>query len=563
MPVLPRSRTQSAPTFRCVMFAALLLTLSAGAAAEPFRFALLSDSQRGSSSNPGNFGVSDRILSEVATRLALEEIDFVIVPGDLVEGVPVAFSRDGVREQYAYWRQVMAPVYNAGIAVYPVRGNHEGYAGPYDAESAFKLEFPELPQNGPSGRVGLTYYFDHGNARFVGIDMYDGFAGLSMNVSQSWLDSVANTNPNPHMFVYAHEPMYGRNHDDALTGSERDNFLSAIRFGGGRFYLCGHDHQHSRTAIIDSAGNFIVEQVIAAPAGEKYYSYDPPTDPRDIEVVHQGDRCGYYLFTVDGPHVSVDFVSSPRPASSGPAVFDWSITDRYTYSANGQQFAVPANASYFGLSDAVPAVDLFLGTTATLVDGTNRIGGNETVAFGWRSLNEVPNSPNLPLMSDALWLRGMRDALSNAPADTYAISMTLTGAPVGQMPQLLTLVGDQWLTAASQSVAGAANYISGPCVPGRPLGTHGYDAQTNTVWAVVDFDGIFAGADSSGAAQLGDMNCDGVINSGDIDPFVTALLDPAGYADLFPDCDRSRGDLDQSGNVDTADIDPFVDLLLS
>jgi len=60
---------------------------------------------------------------------------------------------------------------------------------------------------------------------------------------------------------------------------------------------------------------------------------------------------------------------------------------------------------------------------------------------------------------------------------------------------------------------------------------------------------------------LGDLNCDGVINNFDIDPFVLALTDPAGYAQKFPNCNRLLADVNGDGVVDNFDIDPFVKLL--
>ena len=60
---------------------------------------------------------------------------------------------------------------------------------------------------------------------------------------------------------------------------------------------------------------------------------------------------------------------------------------------------------------------------------------------------------------------------------------------------------------------------------------------------------------------LGDLNCDGVLNAFDIDPFVLALTDPAGYAAAFPDCDIMLGDINEDGTIDAFDIDPFVELL--
>jgi len=61
--------------------------------------------------------------------------------------------------------------------------------------------------------------------------------------------------------------------------------------------------------------------------------------------------------------------------------------------------------------------------------------------------------------------------------------------------------------------------------------------------------------------KLGDLDCDGVVNNFDIDPFVLALTDPAGYARKFPDCDRMLADCNSDGVVDNFDIDPFVKLL--
>ena len=55
----------------------------------------------------------------------------------------------------------------------------------------------------------------------------------------------------------------------------------------------------------------------------------------------------------------------------------------------------------------------------------------------------------------------------------------------------------------------------------------------------------------------GDMNCDGVFNGGDIDPFFLALGDPAGHQTTFPGCDLLNGDMNNDGRVNGGDIDPF------
>jgi agmatine/peptidylarginine deiminase len=62
-------------------------------------------------------------------------------------------------------------------------------------------------------------------------------------------------------------------------------------------------------------------------------------------------------------------------------------------------------------------------------------------------------------------------------------------------------------------------------------------------------------------ALPGDLNCDGLVNNFDIDPFVLALSDPAAYAVAYPDCDINNADIDGDGQVNNFDIDPFVALL--
>ena len=60
---------------------------------------------------------------------------------------------------------------------------------------------------------------------------------------------------------------------------------------------------------------------------------------------------------------------------------------------------------------------------------------------------------------------------------------------------------------------------------------------------------------------LGDLNCDGVLDAFDIEPFVLALFDPLEYAIQYPDCDINLADINGDGSIDAFDIEPFLDLL--
>jgi hypothetical protein len=59
----------------------------------------------------------------------------------------------------------------------------------------------------------------------------------------------------------------------------------------------------------------------------------------------------------------------------------------------------------------------------------------------------------------------------------------------------------------------------------------------------------------------GDLNCDGLINTFDIDPFVLALTDPTAYEAAYANCDRMNADCNADGVVNAFDIDPFVMIL--
>ncbi len=100
-------------------------------------------------------------------------------------------------------------------------------------------------------------------------------------------------------------------------------------------------------------------------------------------------------------------------------------------------------------------------------------------------------------------------------------------------------------------LAGRARFFDVPGVPDTGQGTP----------PIVDMGAYEHG--SPPPSLLGDLNCDGAVDNGDIDAFVLALLDAAAYAAQYPDCDRQSGDVNGDGAVDNADIDGFVACLLS
>ncbi len=103
------------------------------------------------------------------------------------------------------------------------------------------------------------------------------------------------------------------------------------------------------------------------------------------------------------------------------------------------------------------------------------------------------------------------------------------------------------------------------------LGTAAWPAPAQLAQGVLETGWVSAPIDSSfftvlagGAVGLDALftdTGDGVVNFDDINPFVLALSDPAGYQTAYPECNLRNGDCDGDGDVDFDDINPFVALL--
>ncbi len=346
---------------RCLYLSIFLLILIAGCTGVPregsyqqaWRFAVMNDSRGDNQNVSGKSCINDKVLALIARDIAKEKPEFLLVAGDLVNG----FHQNGgtaFATQFSNWKSAMAPVYGAGIPVYPIRGNHEngpeqnrnwpwppkqpilGPAVIEDITKAFIKAFPEgyIPENGPIGEVRLTYSFVHKNALIVGLDQY---VDHPHRVNQEWFKEQLTQSAlsGRHLFVYGHEPAFEVRHRDALSyyPKERDEFWDSIGGAGGRVYFCGHDHLYNRAEISDSAGNSI-QQVVVGTGGAPLVAW-PGTYVEGNKVNGKSAdsrHFGYMLVTVDGPKATVIFKAFPQDATEPVA---WRVLDSFSYTLSG------------------------------------------------------------------------------------------------------------------------------------------------------------------------------------------------------------------------------------
>ena len=77
-----------------------------------------------------------------------------------------------------------------------------------------------------------------------------------------------------------------------------------------------------------------------------------------------------------------------------------------------------------------------------------------------------------------------------------------------------------------------------------------------------DYKGQGTTCDPNPCVCHGDLNCDGVVNFGDINPFVLILSNPAVWQQTYPGCPALNGDVDGNGSAGFEDINPFVALIV-
>ena len=517
---------------------------SAALSSEAWCFGVMSDTQwkSDSESTGGENTCATGIIDALNQQFIDHNCKFVIQVGDLVDKDRYTDSSDGSHNlaTHAAHREIL---YNNGIGFFPQRGNHEASQA---AANEFVALWPQTQGSGPNvngatnfvqsdieALQGLSYSFDYENVRCVMIDQfvrkdgsnYDGTSSYNNNMVDqvAWVDNMVSSRPNDyHAFVLSHKNLIGGNHKDNLFGSgltsnadSRDAFLQSLATNNAGCYISGHDHMHHRSLVSDTTGTYKVQQLITSSNSYKFYTPRSGDDGRETMLQEELYSIGYYIFTVEGPRVTIDFYSSSTGQDYGSVSLrsyteqPFYLRERFGYSLNGGRYEVGQGESYAGIADS------YNNTTAEILGGTNT--NNETDYVG-RTLTKTVNTgwADGDLVDDAasdiftLW--GLVDNLSLSgsasiplPAadesqvtDTYALSISYNPRKI-RASQLMRggfciaarNENDVWVNAADLNSGGSKTFKRGPWKSTYELGTYGVDPGTKTVWAVLNHESDF------------------------------------------------------------------------
>jgi Calcineurin-like phosphoesterase len=508
--------------------------------------------------NPNSVPVS--IINQVNAQFISMGVKFVIEPGDLTDNG----SDAGIATRAA----AAQPLLNAGIGYFPVRGNHETYGTSNSfAIPAFRAAFPQTqglsktfgatnfssPTSVSPDLKGMSYSFDYGtpgnNARFVLLDTwvtpskdvsaagYD--YGYSLADQQSWISSRLNasTRGTTQAFVFSHQPLIAESHQDSpfvgYTNADpamQNAFMASLQSNDVKYYICGHDHISQRSIIASPDGQSSVQEIISASNSSKFYTPKAISDPnwfgqkvRETSVTQDMGRVGFYIYTVDGPRVTVDYYADDQggwqsdasypggPSGAGSHVtptFHFVKRATWGYSLNGKQFVVGGGATNGTDNSPSYAVvkDSFQGTSAQILSGTYANTATDytgrvlaqTVNTGWTS-----GSTGDGLNSNILTLWGMTSGgltgnVASSQTDPFALSMS-GGKGQGANGLGILVAKDangHWVNAVDLNTgAQTKRFILGPELPSDGLGTYGIDPTTRTAWAVIDYNGSYAVSD--------------------------------------------------------------------
>jgi len=555
----------------------ILLYTSMLSASESWKFGVMGDTQWLANffgENPNSVAVG--IIGQINEEFIKHDVKLVFQVGDLVN--------DFSEKAFDTRARIAQELIDTQIAFFPLRGNHESGS---DAANYFSTVFPQTC--GKTNTFGarnfnfpfeslecLSYSFDYKNAKFILIDQFVRKDNSGRNIDSNtidqlnWIDSLlSNRSADTHVFILSHKNLIGQNHGDVLFGSNpsgnisaQNRFFQLLDKSGVRYCLSGHDHLHHRSIVLSPDLKSSVIQLICTGNSYKYYSPDIPSNDekycepsRELPLAQELYSAGFYIFTVNGPYITVDYYSSPvcsknRNNNSSCILLtapdlEFEKMETFGYSLNGKDFTIMPDSAFTVVEDRCD-IDGSKCTCARIIDGKNRnysvlYDGRKTVqkiSTGWQI-----SKGKSTFASNILTLWGMENEIGSKESDWYTLSLSYNGELNGPLILVAKDTGDNWVNAVELNIGGSEKkFIIGEYKTGFESGSYGIDPKSQTVWARINYGGSFAILPSSD----GDQNGDGVIDDCDLE-IITSLKGK-------PVSENRSADLDNDGKITDSDI---------
>ena len=451
----------------------------------PWKFGLIADTQwpsaAGSDSlsgfkNPNSVAVD--IINQVNKEFINQGVKFVIAVGDITDnGTNLALD---TRVTYAQ------ALYNAGIAFYPLRGNHESSKtaaiefkrifpqtqdGVNNSTSSDAFVYTDSAQTKPAAKTGsvftigsgfsspssaltgLSYSFTYNNATFVLLDQFTppDSSDNSIDAQQSWITNVLASRPGgTHAFVFGHKGLITENHADILFSADEapglppdasagvNAFIKSLSANKVRYYIGGHDHIHNRAMVTTTDGvSASVQDIILASDSYKFYKPANPSNDskydstlfghdRETPIAQDYAQIGYYIVTVDSAQVWVDYYGVPSGQTGGVIQSVPTLTGNWV---KRETFGYGLNGREIAVAQGQPytaVIDSFGGTIAKILSGVNT---STAMDSSGRHCTQIvgtgwSSATTAGMAGKILSLWGMANAMGSSQTGTYTLSMS-------------------------------------------------------------------------------------------------------------------------------------------
>ena len=305
-----------------------LAAIASFSQAQSWKFIVTGDDRSGNHRPEDHNGVNTVILGELSKAMIAEKPKFVLFSGDLINGPK---TDEEMESQLATWLETMKPVYDAGIKVYNIRGNHEMHVPHPDAVWQKMFVGPyALPTNGPKGEDEMSYTVSYKNTLIIGLDEFQA-KNDEAHINQAWLDQTLAKKKAQHIFVFAHKMAFrSGNHDDGmeLDPVARDKFVNSLINAGERVAFFGHDHLYDHRSLTNLDGKTIEQFVIGTAGAPLVHGNEDPGNNNGWKVQkvkHIEDQYGYAVVEIDGPKVTITYKTR-----TAPGVYE--AADTFSYS---------------------------------------------------------------------------------------------------------------------------------------------------------------------------------------------------------------------------------------